>query len=183
MIITKEFLKKYSLYPVNFDLSEVWNMLDVTETLFVKPLLGSDLYDEIVEQVKNNTLSPKNATLLTDGGLWRYLGAAFSNQTLPYAYIHFSQVGLTKGHSENSDSVELKDITYLSGHLRSTMEELKKFTFKWLLEHEDSFPLWNPDEESCGCSRPVSCCEGGGLSKPEPRPIVYNLPRKDDTIS
>ena len=182
-IINKTYLKQYSLFPKNYDLTEVMNFLDVTEALFVRPLLGTALYDEIVKQVKDDDLSPENATLLTDGGLWRYLGACFTLQAIPFAYAHVSQVGVTKGKSENSDSVELKDISYLTSHLRSTMEELKKFTYKWLLEHEDSFPLWDPDEQACGCSRPVSCCEGGGLSKPEPRPIVYNLPRKDDTIS
>lgn len=184
MIITKELLRKYSLYPVNYDLSEVWNMLDVTEQLFIEPLLGSDLYDEICEQVKTNQLSPENSTLLVEGGLWQFLGACFSNQTLPYAYLHFSQVGLTKGHSDNSESADLKDITYLTNHLRSIMEELKKLTINWLQEHEDSFPLWNPSEQFCGCTKTVSsCCGTSAFTEPQPRPIVYNLPIKSDNLS
>lgn len=184
MIINKTYLKQYSLYPKNYDLTEVMNFLDVTEALFVRPLLGTDLYDEICEEVKNNTISETNATLLTDGGLWAYLGAAFSLETLPFAYAHFSQVGVTKGKSDNSDSVELKDITYLTNHLRSTMEELKKFTVKWLQEHSASFPTWDPDEQFCGCTKTVSsCCGTSAFTEPEPRPIVYNLPIKSDNLS
>lgn len=183
MIINKTYLKQYSLFPKNYDLTEVMGFLDVTEALFVRPLLGTSLYDEIVEQVKDDDISENNATLLTEGGLWQYLGAAFSLQTLPFAYAHVSQVGVTKGKSENSDSVELKDVTYLTSHLRATMEELKRFTFKWLSEHMGSFPTWNPDEEFCGCKKPMSCCDEGSFVEPQPMKLLYNLPRKDNSIS
>ena len=89
-IINKTYLKEFSLFPKNYDLSEVMNFLDVTEALFVRPLLGTALYDEIAEQVKDDDLSPENATLLTDGGLWRYLGACFTLQAIPFAYAHLT---------------------------------------------------------------------------------------------
>ena len=183
MIINKTYLKDYSLYPINYDISEVINFLDVTEALFVRPLLGTEMYDEIAEQVADDDLSDENATLLTDGGLWRYLGACFSLQTLPFAYAHVSQVGVTKGKSENSDSVELKDITYLTSHLRATVEELKKFTFTWLSERAGSYPKWDPNEAFCGCPKPVSCgCGDATFTEPQPMKLVYALPRKNDEL-
>ena len=185
MIITKNKMKEFSLFPTNFDLSEVWQFLDVTEQLFVRPMLGVDMYDEIEEQVKNNQVSPENATLLTDGGLWRYLGCAFALETLPFVYAHFSQVGVTKGKSENSDSADLKDITYLTSHLRSNLEELKRYTLLWLREHQDSFPLWNPDWNACGCEevRDICCSDNATFVKPQPMKLVYGLPKKDLSLS
>ena len=181
MIINKQYLKKYSLFPGNYDITEVRNYLDVTEVLYVRPLLGVELYDLICKQVADDNLSPENSTLLTDGGLWRYLGAAFSLQTMPFVYAHFSQVGVTKGKSENSDSVDLKDINYLTSNLRATVDELKKYTFKWLLEHEGSFPLWKP-EDDCGCSRQSVCGCEASFVEPQPLKLVYGLPRKNDEL-
>ena len=184
MIITKNKLKDYSLIPKNFQLDDIWNFLDSTEALFVRPMLGVDMYDEICGQVKSNTVSPENATLLTEGGLWSYLGCAFTLQTLPFVFAHWSQVGITKGKSENSDSVDLKDLTYLTNHLRSNLEEFKKYTLKWLQEHQESFPLWAPDWQACGCPEiQQSCCSGKAeFVMPEPLKILYGLPKKDVDI-
>ena len=39
--------------------------------------------------------------------------------SMPYLAMHISQVGITKGKSENSDSVEVEDINYLTNYVRS----------------------------------------------------------------
>lgn len=178
-------MKEFSLFPANFDLSDVWQFLEATEQLFVRPMLGVDLYDQICDQVKNNQVSPENATLLTEGNLWRYLGVAFTLQTLPFVWSHMSQVGITKGKSENSDSVDLKDLTYITSHLRSNLEEFKKYTLKWLMEHKDSFPLWLPDWTACNCEEvhDACCSQDGKFVMPEPLKILYALPKKDLDIN
>lgn len=182
-IIDEYHLKEYSLLPTNYDMSEVINLLSPTEFLFVKPLLGEDLYDEICEQVAEDNLSEANSTLLTEGGIWRYECCAFALQCLPYIYIHFSQTGLTKGHSENSESIDLKDLTYLTSHLRTNLETFKKYSFEWLSAHMGSFPTWEPESEFCGCSKPVTCCGEASFTEPEPMKVVYGLPRKNTDLS
>lgn len=183
MIIDIPHLQEYSLLPANFDLTDVINLLEPTEFLFVKPLLGDELYDEICEQVKNDNVSDVNASLLVDGGLWRYLACAFAMEVTPFVYVHFSQVGATKGRSENSDSADLKDITYLTSHLRTNLETYKKYTYNWLLERMGSYPKWSPNESVCGCSKPVTCCGEASFTEPEPLKIVYGLPRKNTDLS
>ena len=76
MIINEKYLKQYSPIPVNYNMAEVKNYIPVAEKIWVIPLIGSDLFEEIDEQVKNNTVSEENATLLTEGGLWQYLAFA-----------------------------------------------------------------------------------------------------------
>lgn len=181
-ILTKQWIKDFSIYPKNYDLTGLMNFVNSTEMLFVKPLLGEELYDEICGQVEAGQVSPENATLLTDGGLLIYAGQAFALQTLPFAWGHVSQVGVTMGKTENSDSVDMKGITYLTSHLRSNLEEMKKFVFTWLSEHMGSFPKWNPTESFCGCPKPASCCDTGSFVEPQPMKHVYNLPREDNTI-
>ena len=183
MIINKENIKKYSLIPWNYNLDDLMNFVDITEITWIKPVLGTDLYDEIEEQVKNNTVSQENATLLVEA-IWPYEGMAVVHEWLPYAYMHLSEVGITVGRSESSESADLKQITYLATHVRTQLETFKKNAIKWLQEHAESFPKWDPDEQFCGCKKPTSCCSNEAeFNDPEPFRTIYTTPKKNTDIS
>lgn len=178
MIINQTYLKKYSPIPLNYNLTEVMNYVGVAEKIWVIPLIGYDLFDEIDEQVKTNTVSEENATLLTEGGLWQYLAFATVYEALPVIWAHISEVGITKGKSDNSDSLDLKDMTYMTQHIRNQVEVLKDQLKKWICEHAESFPL--ADVCACNCS---SCCNHDAkLNRPNPEFLVYGTPRKNTNL-
>ena len=174
MIINEKYFKQYSPIPVNYNLTELKNYIPVAEKIWVKPLIGNELFDELEEQIENNTVTPENATLLTEGGLWQYLAFATCLEALPLIWSHISEVGITKGKSENSDSLTLKDMTYVSNHLRSQVEVLKDQLKKFICEHSDYYP--QADYCACGCS----CCadNNGKLNKPNPYKQLYSPRRK-----
>lgn len=77
-----------------------------------------------------------------------------------------------------SDSLDLKDMTYVSQHLRNQVEVLKDQLKKWICEHYESFPL--ADVCACGCN---SCCDHNAkLNKPNPEFLVYGTPRKNTNL-
>lgn len=171
MIINNLYLSKYSPLPTNYDFSEVKNYISVAEKIWVVPVIGQDLFDEIQEQIDNNTISDENATLLTEGGLWQYLAFATTLEALPFIWSHVSQVGITLGKSDNSDSLSLKDMTYVEQHLRRQVEVLKDQLKTFLDEHAESFPLY----ANCNCN---SCCSSHSqLNNPNPMLQLYS-PRK-----
>ena len=178
MIINQTYLKKYSPIPLNYNLTEVMNYVGVAEKIWVIPLIGYDLFEEIDEQVKTNTVSEENATLLTEGGLWQYLAFATVYEALPVIWAHISEVGITKGKSDNSDSLDLKDMTYMTQHIRNQVEVLKDQLKKWICEHADSFPL--ADVCACNCS---SCCnKDAKLNYPNPQAQIYSTYRKNTNL-
>lgn len=178
MIINEKYMKQFSPIPLNYNMAEVKNYIPVAEKIWVIPLIGSDLFDEINDQVANNTVSETNATLLTEGGLWQYLAFATVYEALPMIWSHISEVGVTKGKSDNSDSLDLKDMTYVSQHLRNQVEVLKDQLKKWICEHNESFPL--ADVCACGCN---SCCDHNAkLNRPNPEFLVYGTPRKNTNL-
>ena len=178
MIINKKYLAANCPLPSNFDFTEVMPYVEITERLWVIPLIGRELYDEINEQVKNNDLSEENASLLTDGGLWMYLSYATVLQALPFLWMHISAVGLTLGFSDNSKSAELKEIGLVQSSHRSTVEFLKEQTLKWLCEHNEYFPLFDTCQCDCGCG--CSCgTSRGKLKSPNPMRILYTSRRRD----
>ena len=166
MIINEKYLKEYSPIPLNYDLSEIRNYIGVAEKIWVVPVLGQDLYDEIQSQVDENKLSDENSTLLTEGGLWQYLAFATCLEGLAFIWANFSEVGITLGKSDNSESVNLKDIVYIEQNLRRQVEVLKDSLIKWLNSHLDSFPKYVPYMES-----PI------GIYEPNPNTQLLTPPR------
>ena len=171
-LINKKYLKQFSPIPLNFQLDEIMNYIPVAENIWVKPILGDDFYDELQEQIDNDSLSEENSTLCVEA-LWQYLSYATVLEGLPMLWANISQVGITLGKSENSDSVSLKDMTYIEQHIRRQVEVLKDGLIKYLEDHWESFPLYHSTH--CNCNK---CCnKRGKLNEPNPMAQIFGLPR------
>lgn len=182
LIINEKYLKKYSLLPLNYQMNETKPFITMAQEIWVRPVLGTAFYEELLEQVGKNELSDENATLLVQA-VWPYLATAFDYEFIPFAYAHISEVGVTKGKSDNSDSVDLKDITYLQSQIRKNLEIRKDYLISFLKQHESSFPLWVYDECSCGCSKTSdSCCNDAELNNPNKLNFVYTTKRVDTNL-
>lgn len=173
MIINKKYLKQFSPIPLNYQLDEVLNYVPVAEKIWIIPILGTEFFDELQEQVDNNELSEENATLCVDI-LWQYLSYATVLEALPILWANISQVGITVGKSENADSVSLKDMTYIEQHVRRQVEVLKDNLIDYLEEHWESFPLYHSSH--CNCSK--CCSKRGRLNDPNPMQQIYGMPRR-----
>lgn len=146
-LINEEYLKEYSLFPKNYDLREVENFIPIAEQIHIVPILGLKLYEELIDQVTNNTLTEENSTLLLE--IYKVEGVAVMYEALPFVWSHISQVGITKGKSDNSDSIENKDLSYIQTHIKAQMDYAKKYLKKWLDDYSDNFPLYEKDMECC----------------------------------
>ena len=63
-LINAEYLKQYSLFPKNYDLTDIQNFIPVAEQIHILPILGISLYEELLDQVTTNTLTDEISTLL-----------------------------------------------------------------------------------------------------------------------
>lgn len=176
MIINKANIAKFSNLPTNYDYSEIMNYVDVAEKVWLIEILGYDWYEELEDQVKNNTVTPENATALVEA-IWPYLGFCIMYEALPAIAYHASEISLTKGHSDNSDAIDLKELAYYQEHLRRQIEARKDFLKKWICEHIDSFPLAVPC--NCGCS---SCNDNAHLNRPNPWAQLWTTYRKNTNL-
>ena len=148
-IINNEYLKTYCPLPDNYNLKEVEPFIHVAEKLWVEPVLGTPLYEELLEQVNENKVTELNSTLLLN--VYPYLSFATCYEALPFIQFHFSEIGVTKGHSDNSDSISNADANYINTHIRSQVEVMKKLLKKFLDEHHDLYPLYPYDKSNCDC--------------------------------
>lgn len=175
-LINERWLREFSPIPLNYNLKELHNYIKLAETIWIEPLIGSEFYDELLDQVANNNLTDVNSTALVEA-IYPYLGFAVAYEALPIMWAHISEVGITKGKSDNSDSLDLKDMTYMSQHLRSQVEARKDYCKKWLCQRFEYFP----DLDVCGCG--CDCCNNtASLKSPNPNYMVYKPIKKNTNL-
>lgn len=149
-LINSEYLKSYSMFPKNYDLTDVENFIPVAEQIHILPILGVALYEELLEQVSENKLTDENSTLLLE--VYKLEGIAVLYESLPFVWAHVSQVGITKGKSDNSDSLENRDLAYLNTHIKAQLDYAKKYLRDWLNEYQINFPLYKKEDNDCSCN-------------------------------
>lgn len=198
-LINEAYFKAYCPVPMNFNIEEIYPFFNVAEELWLIDVLGVPLYNELIQQVNDNQVTPLNSTLLLK--IYPYLSFAICYEALPFIGYHFSEVGVTKGKSENSDSVSINDMNYISNTLRTQVELLKRYLKKFLDDNAALYPLYTPSAGCCECK-----CEdntemiwnyyffGGGMNKydweryllgcmmkkdvPNPHIQTYSTPRR-----
>lgn len=137
-LMNKEYLKEYSLLPINFNTDEIWNFIPLAEQLHIVPIIGQEMYNELLDQVENNEVTPENASLLLQ--IYPFEGLAIMEVSMPYIAFHITEVGITKGSSENSDSVTTNDINYLTNYVRSQMVPYKERLIEFISQNFELYP-------------------------------------------
>lgn len=149
-LITEEYFKTYSPIPDNYNIKEIKPYFHVAEKLWIEPIIGMPLYEELLDEVEKNEVTPENATLLLN--IYPLLAFAITYESLPFVGYHLSQVGITKGKSEISESVSINDVNYISTQLRNQCETMKKLLKKFLDENAEHYPLYYADNNAeCNC--------------------------------
>lgn len=149
VLINDEYLRAYSLFPKNYDLTEIENFIPLAEQIHIQSIIGIALYEELLEQVQNNTLTDVNSTLLLE--IYKVEGLAVLYEALPFCWAHLSQVGITLGRSDNSESIANKDISYINTHIKAQLDYAKRHLKKWMELYSDNFPLYIKEDELCDC--------------------------------
>lgn len=137
-LMNKEYLKEYSLLPINFNTDEIWNFIPLAEQLHIVPIIGQEMYNELLDQVENNEVTPENASLLLQ--IYPFEGLAIMEVSMPYIAFHITEVGITKGSSENSESVTTNDINYLTNYVRSQMVPYKERLIEFISQNSELYP-------------------------------------------
>ena len=149
-LITEDYFKTYSPISDNYNIKDIKPYFHVAEKLWIEPIIGTPLYEELLDEVEKDEVSPENATLLLN--IYPLLAFAIVYESLPFVGYHLSQVGITKGKSENSESVSINDVNYISTQLRNQCETMKKLLKKFLDENAEHYPLYYADNNAeCNC--------------------------------
>lgn len=152
-LINEEYLAAYSPLPFNYQFDEVRPFISIAESLWVVDVLGKKLYNQLLEQVEENNVSQENSSLLLK--IYPFLSVAVCYEALPFIAYHMSDKGITKGKSDNSESINGTELSNIQNHMRAELDVLKKQLISFLREHRECYPLYA--DTNCDCSVDYSC--------------------------
>lgn len=138
VLINNKYLKDYSPLPLNYNLDEIRNYIKIAEELHIKPLIGGVMYQQLLDEIAAGDIPEEDQTLLLE--LYRVEGTAVALEALPFIAFHFSEVGVTRGKSENSDSVDLKELNFLQQHLAAQLQLRKDHFIFWCHNYAGNYP-------------------------------------------
>lgn len=145
-LINEKYLRMYSLFPQNYDLTEVQNFIGIAENIHIKPIIGDVLYNSILTKINEDTLDENYSELLIE--IYKLEGLCVFYESLPFVWAHLSNVGITVGKSDNSDSVSSDELMFIMKRLESNINYNKDNLKKYLTENAEKFPEYKV-EDTC----------------------------------
>lgn len=141
IIISEAQLKAQSPIGDNVDSkylnSRIWNC----QNKYIRPLLGDDLYNDLLNNYTANTLTNAYTSLLND-----YLTPCLVNyvvyDVLPVIHFKINNAGVNYRQDTNIVPASLEEITMLADKFKNEAEWFSERTTKHLFYYPDLFPLY-----------------------------------------
>lgn len=146
-LITEQLFKQHSPVTANTDITEFVPYISIAQELHIAEIIGESLMTELCTQIETNTLTVENSELI------RRIAPALSfyavYQALPFHWATIVNKGVTIRESENSRSVDVKDLAQLRRWLKDDADVLKSQLKAFLEKNRADYPLWRQDD-ACG---------------------------------
>lgn len=155
LILTPAFIKENTEIHSNTDDNLIVPLIRDCQKLFVEHILGSGLYNEIIAEIKADTLSVLNKKLIDE-----YLVDVINNWVLAryirqgsYKVTNKGAVLMNGDNATVASSAELIEVqqTYLNN-----AEEYAQRATLYLMENESDYPLYCDAGDGCDIIRPRS---------------------------
>lgn len=148
LFISEEYVKSNSVLDENIDVKTIRPTIYDCQRDYLKPILGTDLYDKLISDISGSTLTGNYLTLVND-----YIAECL----LKWVVFEFNIVGLykyrnksvSKQNSENSQPVDYTEQRYLMDYWQKKAETRSQDITDYLCANSDLFPeyLSNSDDD------------------------------------
>lgn len=146
-LINEKLFKLHSPITGNTDLTEFTPYLSIAQELYIAPILGESLMNEIKLQISENSLTEANGDLLVK--IAPALSFFTIYQGLPFHWATIVNKGITIRESENSRGIDIKDVAQLRRWIRDDAEIFVNLLTDFLCSSKDNYPSWKPDKDYC----------------------------------
>lgn len=107
-ILTESKLKEMTAISNAVDYKNLEPFVEIAEEFYLKPVLGSEYYDSILDDIENNELIDDDLKLVNEYVL--PVIAYYSwYESAPFIYMKTENKGLVKKFSDNSNSIDSQD--------------------------------------------------------------------------
>lgn len=144
LFITEQFIKDNSVIDENLDMKYLTVTIDKCQKLYMRPILGTALYNELQTQINAGTVTALNTTLLDN----------YIQEALLY-YVLFEGISLftykitnksiMKKSSDNSQPIDSETVFDLRDKYKNDAEAFSELVTNYLIANSSSYPLFlNP---------------------------------------
>ena len=150
IIISEELLKLYSPISKNVGVDRIFPFIHLAQPYYILPVLGKPLMEELQRQIDEDSLTEENKALILKVAMPLAMWTSYlAVRALGYS---FTQKGVTKEKSENSESINEKEMGEYILSLKNQAEMSQEILIAYLCGCRDLYPLWKPSVE-CNCSK------------------------------
>lgn len=141
LIVSPAFVKENTVLHYNVDDGYLKPLIDSIQNTFVRPILGSALFDEIQSQIKLNTVTALNETLIKE----------YLRDALKWEVCHkYTRIGTYKlnnkgagTHSgDNFSPLSQQELVTAKSIFKDNADFYRKKLKLYLKENEDDYPLY-----------------------------------------
>lgn len=167
-IISEKLLKEYGNMSRNVGVDKVLPYLLLAQEYFFEPVLGTPLLTELKIQVSTDTLTEANKALILK--IAPALALYTDYLAVRSMAYQVNEKGVTKSSSENSESVNEKELSYLIHQYRENADMSMELLVRFLCRCRDQYPLFRPEKE-CDCAKYTD--ESTGTADPNQLYQIY----------
>jgi hypothetical protein len=156
--MTPQYFKDNTVVNGNVDDELITPFIIIAENQNIERVIGTALFDELVDQIEdykeNSTpIDPNNIILLE-----KYINPALLQWTmfhsLPFLNYKLTNKTVAKKNSDNSDSSDVGEISYLRNVVSNNAEYLSTRLTNFLKENKDTYPLFGLPGTGCDTIKP-----------------------------
>lgn len=154
LLITEDYYKKNSVVQLNVEANIQIHIIKA-QNLHIERILGTNLFNTIMEQITNNSVEPRMKTLI-DGYIQPALVEWTTYVAIPYINYSFTNKSIVKKSSEESEASSLKEINFLRNDIRDDAEYMSNRLSLFLKANDDvytEFKNGNDDEDDIKSAR------------------------------
>lgn len=140
-LVSEEKIKAFTQIHENVRPKDILPFVLQAQDMYLQEAIGTLFYNSIKDEVEAGSVSAINAAFLDDFGAPYIMNAAIYLM-LPWQWSKMRNKGVLKGTSEETDSIDLKDLTFLRETARTNMEFYRERLRRELQINMKLYPDW-----------------------------------------
>lgn len=148
LFISLGYLKEVTPLGNNVDDAKIRTIILATQRMFIEPILGSDLYNKISNDIAGAGLSGNYKTL-TDTWIAPALAWYTFSELIPDVGVQVARGGVYRSNAENSTTASIAELNYYQQKQRDRGEHFALRLTDYLCSNSTLFPEFstNSDED------------------------------------
>ncbi len=141
-IIDEQYIKDNSPIDDNVDGKLLAAAMRTAQDVYIRDIVGSGIYDELLTQINAGTLEADNVTLINNYIAPCLINYVVSEATLPMTF-KFMNKSISTRNSDNSNPVDIDQMAKIQNHYKDRAEYYGNRLRDFLRENNTTYPLFD----------------------------------------